>query len=123
MMLHSTRILLWRFAAILALGLGTVGLAIPVVPTAPFLIVAAWAGGKGWPALERWLLSHQTYGPHIRNWRERGAVPRNAKFLATLGMLGSGVGLQFTSAAPLVKLGVPIVMLAIAVWLWMRPEP
>jgi uncharacterized protein len=123
MMLQSTQNLLWRFGAIVALALGIAGLAVPVLPTVPFLIVAAWAAGKGWPALERWLLAHPRYGPHIRNWRERGAVPRKAKLLATVMMFVSGVGLQFTDMALWVRVAVPAVMLAVAIWLWMRPEP
>jgi uncharacterized membrane protein YbaN (DUF454 family) len=122
-MLESTQTLLWRLGAILALGLGLAGLAVPVLPTVPFLIVAAWAGEKGWPALERWLLVHPIYGPHIRNWRECGAVPRKAKLLASVMMLTSGVGLQFTDLALWVRVTVPAVMLTVAIWLWLRPEP
>ena len=118
----TTQILLWRIGAALALIVGLVGVVLPVVPTVPFLIVAAWAGSKGWPALERWLLEHGTFGPHIRQWRERGSVPRRAKWLASLMMLASAVGIQFTSLALWLRVGVPVVMLMVAVWLWRRPE-
>ncbi len=121
-MLRPTQILLWRLAALLALGLGIVGVALPVLPTVPFLILAAWAGGKGWPALEQWLLAHALYGPHIRTWRERGVVPRKAKLAATAMMTASAVGLQFTMLPWWVRIGVPLIMLMVAVWLWRRPE-
>jgi uncharacterized membrane protein YbaN (DUF454 family) len=121
-MLRPTQILLWRTGAIVAFGLGIAGLAVPVLPTVPFLIVSAWAAGRGWPALERWMLKHRVYGPHIRRWRERGAVPRRPKLLATAMMLASSVGLQFTDLALWLKIGAPALMLATAVWLWRRPE-
>ncbi|HEY6643364.1 YbaN family protein [Povalibacter sp.] len=121
-MFRSTQILLWRLAALLALGLGIVGIALPVLPTVPFLILAAWAGGKGWPALEQRLLAHSTYGPHIRIWRERGVVPRNAKMAATLAMTISAIGLQFAPVPMWLRIAVPIMMLAVALWLWRRPE-
>jgi uncharacterized protein len=121
-MLRSTQILLWRLAALLALGLGIIGIAIPVLPTVPFLILAAWAGGKGWPALEQRLLAHSTYGPHIRMWRERGVVPTNAKMAATVMMTISAVGLQFAPVPVWLRIGVPVLMLAMALWLWQRPE-
>jgi uncharacterized protein len=121
-MLQPTQILLWRLGAILALALGVAGVALPVLPTVPFLIVAAWAAGKGWPKLERWMLDHPSFGPHIRRWRERGAVPRRAKVLATVMMLASAIGLQFTELAPWLKIGAPALMAAVAVWLWRRPE-
>jgi len=115
-------ILLWRVVAILSLMIGIVGIALPVVPTVPFVILAAFAGSKGWPALERWLLEHRTYGPHIRTWRERGAVPRIAKICATSMMAMSAIALQFIAGPLMVRLGVPIAMAFVAIWLWRRPE-
>ena len=59
----------------------------------------------------------------IRNWRERGAVPRRAKWLATIMMSISAFALQLSTAAAWITLGAPLLMLAVAIWLWMRPEP
>ncbi|PTT80386.1 DUF454 domain-containing protein [Pelomonas sp. HMWF004] len=114
--------LLWRALAVLSLVLAVVGAVLPVLPTVPFLILAAWAGGKGWPALEAWLLNHPHYGPGIRRWRERGAVPRKAKWLATCMMTLSAVLLALSSAPLTVKIVVPVVMAIVATWLWRRPE-
>lgn len=114
--------LLWRLAAIVFLLLGLVGIVLPGLPTVPFVLLAAWAAGRGWPALEAWLLAHPRWGPSIRNWRERGAVPRRAKWASAL-MMGASAVLLLCSAAPLaVKIGVPLLMLAVSVWLWRRPE-
>lgn len=121
-MLRQSQILLWRIVAVVSLALGIIGLVLPVLPTVPFIILAAFAGGKGWPALERWLLEHRTYGPHIRTWRTRGAVPRIAKVCATLMMLVSAISLQFVGLPFAVRVGVPVVMALVAIWLWRRPE-
>lgn len=121
-MLRHTQIILWRLTALSALALGIIGIALPILPTVPFIILAAFAGSKGWPALERWLLEHERFGHHIRRWRERGAVPRSAKWLATLMMLGSATLLQFTPLPLSVKIGVPLIMLIVATWLWARPN-
>lgn len=115
--------LLWRGLALLSLALGLVGVLLPVVPTVPFLLLAAWAAGKGWPALERWMLDHAHFGPHIRRWRENGAVPRRAKWLATVMMAGSALMLVLSPLPQAVKIAVPTVMAAVAIWLWRRPEP
>lgn len=122
-MLRYTRILLWRIGALLALAVGAIGLAVPVLPTVPFLILAAWAASKSSPALERRLLAHPRYGPHIRAWREHGAVPRRAKWLATLGMAASAVMLQFTTAPRWAQAATLLAMAGVAAWLWLRPEP
>jgi uncharacterized membrane protein YbaN (DUF454 family) len=115
--------LLWRALAVLGVLLALIGLVLPVMPTVPFLLVAAWAAGKGWPRLETWLLNHAHFGPHIRAWRERGAVPRRAKWLATIMMSGSAIMMSLTPLPLFIKIGVPAVMAAVAIWLWRRPEP
>ncbi|MFV0679796.1 YbaN family protein [Ottowia sp.] len=113
----------WRALALLSLGLGLLGVVLPVMPTVPFLIVSAWAASQGWPVFERWLLAHPTLGPPIVQWRERGAVPRRAKWASSLMMACSAVGLQFFDQVPLwLRVTVPAVMLAVAVWLWFRPD-
>ena len=115
-------VLIWRLLALLALLLGLVGLLLPLVPTVPFLLLAAWAAGCGWPALEQRLLMHPHLGPPILRWRERGVVPRRAKWAATLGMAGSCV-LLWLSPAPLwLRAGLPVGLGMIAAWLWRRPE-
>jgi uncharacterized membrane protein YbaN (DUF454 family) len=98
------------------------GAFLPVLPTTPFLLVAAWAAGRGWPQFEAWLLAHPRFGPPIRRWRDHRAVPRSAKWAASLTMLAS-TALLAASGAPLAaKLAVPAFMAAVAWWLWRRPE-
>jgi uncharacterized membrane protein YbaN (DUF454 family) len=121
-MLRQTQLILWRTIAILALTLGVIGIALPIMPTVPFLLIAAWAGSKAWPALEQWLLNHRLYGGHIRNWRTEGSVPRSAKLCAILMMMVSATALQFAPVPVWLKVAIPSTMLVIAVWLWTRPE-
>lgn len=116
------KLLLWRTLALSSLVLGIVGAFLPVLPTVPFVLLAAWAGGKGWPALEQWLLAHPRLGPPIHRWREHGAVPRRAKWAAS-GMMALSALVLAVSAAPLwLKLVVPALMATVAAWLWRRPE-
>lgn len=112
----------WRSFAILCLLLGIVGLLLPVMPTVPFLIVATYAAERGWPALERWLLEHPLYGPAIMDWRERGAIPRRAKWIATVMMTGSATMLAFSPVPFWMQVVVPSVMAAVAFWMWSRPD-
>ena len=114
--------LLWRVLALVFVALGLIGAFLPVLPTVPFLLAAAWAARHGWPALERWLLEHPRYGEYIRRWQERGAVPRRAKWTATVMMTFSALVLLATGAPVAVKIGAPLFMAAVAIWLWRRPE-
>ena len=112
----------WRTLAIVAMALGTIGVVLPIVPTVPFLLLAAWAASKGWPALEQRLLNHPVHGHHIRRWRTHGAISRRAKWLATVMMFGSITMLQFLPVALWVRIAIPTVMLTVLLWLWSRPE-
>lgn len=115
--------LLWRALALLCLAIGLLGIVLPGLPGVVFLLIAAWAAGKGWPALEAWMLGHPRFGHNIRSWRENGAVPRRAKWLATLMMAASAAVLVLFTPLPLAaKIAIPALMAAVAAWLWRRPE-
>lgn len=115
-------ILLWRTLAIVSVALGTLGIALPGLPTVPFLILAAWSASRGWPALEQYLLDHPHHGDTIRRWREQGAVPRKAKIAATLMMLASTLSIFLLPTPLLLRWLLPPFLLAVAIWLWRRPE-
>lgn len=68
------------------LGIGIVGAVLPVLPTTPFLLLAAACYARGSPRLEAWMLSHPRFGPALRDWRANGAIAPRAKRAAMLGM-------------------------------------
>lgn len=119
---RGTRIVLWRLLAITSLAVGLIGVIVPVLPTVPFVLVATWAAGRGWPQLERWLLAHPVYGPMTRRWRERRAVPRYAKRFATVSMAVSAVIIVLVVGPLVLRIGVPLMMALVAAWLWTRPD-
>lgn len=122
-MTELLRIIIWRSVAITFVLLGLIGLALPVMPTVPFLLVAAWAGGKGWPKLEAKLLAHPKYGPPIIEWRRYGVIRRNVKIVTTLMMSGGATIMMFLDTIPLwLKLTILTIMVTVATWLWLRPE-
>lgn len=82
---------LWLGAGVLALLTGVVGIVLPVLPTTPFVILAAFCFTRGDERWERWLLRHPRFGPMLRAWRARRVIPWRAKLLAwAMMVLGAG---------------------------------
>lgn len=106
---------------ILAIALGVIGIFLPILPTVPFMLLAAFCFARSNPEWERRILDHPRFGPPVRAWRERGAIGRPGKIAAVLGLAGS-------AAMGLLLLDGPwrFLPLAIAVtcgaWIVTRPE-
>lgn len=114
--------LAYRIAGLAALGLGLLGIFLPLLPTVPFVLLAAFCFARSNPVWEERLLAHPRYGPHIRAWRDQGAISRKGKAMALVAFLVSAV-------AGLLLLGAPIsyvpaaVGLVGATWIASRPDP
>jgi len=112
---------LYLAAGILSVALGGIGIFLPLLPTVPFMILAAFCFAKSSPALEKRLIEHPRFGPHILAWREKGAVSRKGKWAATAAFTVS-IALGFWMLAmpyALIPLGVAVIC---GSWLWTRPE-
>ena len=76
---------------IISVGLGLLGVFIPVLPTTPFLLLAAGCFMRSSQRLYDWLIHHKWFGGYIRNYREYRAIPLRAK-VVTLVLLWSVIG-------------------------------
>ncbi|MDE2613795.1 MAG: YbaN family protein [Burkholderiales bacterium] len=121
-MKRALALVMWRALALASAALGFIGVFVPGLPTVPFLLLAAWAGGRGWPALEAWLLDHPKHGAAIRRWRERRAIARRAKWFASATMAVSVALIAVSAAPPALQIGVTLIVATVALWLWSRPE-
>src|SRR5690606_7811340 len=81
----------WLLLTIGSLGLGLVGAVLPLLPTTPFILLAAWAAPKGSPKVDTWLREHRLFGALIADWRDQQAVSVSAKASALLMMLSSWI--------------------------------
>jgi uncharacterized protein len=112
---------LYFAAGCLSLALGLIGIPLPLLPTVPFLILAAFCFARSNPRLENWILNHPQYGPPIVAWRAKGIVSRKGKWAATLAF-------GFSTAIGLIALAMPwallpaLVAVTCGTWLWRRPE-
>lgn len=105
-----------------AVALGLLGVALPVLPTTPFLLVAAFAFGKSSPRARAWLIEHAHFGPAIQDWEERGAISRRAKTLAVSMMTVVFVASLVFGASWWVLLAQALLMGAGAAFVLTRPN-
>lgn len=113
----------WFLLGCLSVALGILGAALPLLPTVPFLLLAAFCFARSSPRVHAWLVTHPRLGPPIENWRRSGAISRHAKRLASLSMAAAFL-LAWAVGAGAVALSVQAgVLCLVATFIWTRPEP
>ncbi|MFQ3596375.1 MAG: YbaN family protein [Sphingomonadaceae bacterium] len=114
--------LLYFALGLMALVLGVVGAVLPLLPTTPFLILAAAGFARSSPRLETWLLTHPRMGPPLVAWRTRRAIPLKAKLASAIGMASGLAIFAILRAPPPVAIAlVAFTMLMVSWWIWTRP--
>lgn len=119
----GVRRIAWAALAWLCIGLGTIGIFLPLLPTTPFLLVAAWAAPRASPALHHWLHTHPQFGPVLQAWRDEGVVPPAARVAAGI-MLVLSWSVMFWLQVPTFVLGLTAVLFTgVLTFLLTRPNP
>ncbi len=113
---------LWLLLGLLCVAVAVVGIFLPLVPTTPLLLLAAFCFARSSDRLLRWLHEHPRFGPTLLDWAEHQAIARRAKVMAVLAM-AAAVGLTLALGAPLwVVLVQMTVLVPVAAFIVTRPE-
>ncbi|WP_379552046.1 YbaN family protein [Erythrobacter sp. W53] len=112
---------LFLAGGIISVALGAIGAFLPIMPTVPFLLLAVFCFARSNPALEQKILDHPHWGPQVREWRERRAIPRRAKVMAVGAMSAGAVFTWFTLGVPWVYLSLAILCIC-GTWIATRNE-
>jgi len=122
-MLKRTHNILYIILGITSLVLGIIGAFLPILPTTPFALLAAYFFSKGSPKLHKWLLSTKLFGPLIKDWEQYGVVGMRAKVLATTMItLLFSYTLIFVKVALWIKACVSLSGVGVIIFLWTRPS-
>ena len=71
----------------LCLLLGLIGVVLPLLPTTPFIILAAYCFSRSSERFHRLLINHRLFGPLIRDWEAHGIIPLKVKWISSIMML------------------------------------
>jgi uncharacterized membrane protein YbaN (DUF454 family) len=98
-------------AGTLCAGLGTIGILVPILPTTPFLLLAAACYMRSSERFYRWLTSNRIFGDYVKNYIEGRGMPAKIKTFTIL-LLWLTIGLSITFAVQ--SLVIRIVLLCVA---------
>jgi len=106
-------------AGTISLALGAIGVFLPIIPTTPFLLLAAACYYRSSKRMHRWLLNNKWFGEYIRNYKEGKGIPLKTK-IAALAMLWLTIGVStvffLNRLLPeLLVLPMQVIMIAVAV--------
>jgi uncharacterized membrane protein YbaN (DUF454 family) len=106
----------------MALGLGFIGAFLPLLPTTPFVLLAAYLFSKSSTKWHNWLLSHPTFGSSIRDWQEHRLISKRSKVIAITAItLSFSLSLFVTSHN--VYINVFLIMVAVGVIIFILSCP
>ncbi|HSG87654.1 MAG TPA: YbaN family protein [Pseudomonadales bacterium] len=80
----------WLWIGWLCIALGAIGAVLPLLPTTPFVLLAAWCFARSSKRWHDWLYASGLFGPLLRDWDERRCMPLRAKVVALVMMAGVG---------------------------------
>jgi uncharacterized membrane protein YbaN (DUF454 family) len=111
---------IWLICGGICLLTGIVGIVLPLLPTTPFVLLAAFCFSRGSARYEQWLLVHPRFGPMVRDWRAHRAVPLRAKQAATAMMALSSTAAWWV-LPPHLRWIPGVCCTGVAIWLWSLP--
>ncbi len=106
-----------------AFAIGAVGVVLPLLPTTPFLLVAAFAFARSSERMNRWLREHRTFGPLLDNWHRDGSIDLKVKRIAMIVIVLTPVVTWLLGAPSWIIACQIVVLSAAALFILTRPLP
>ena len=114
---------LFIIAGFLSLGIGIIGIFLPILPTTPLVILAAYCFSKGSNRLHRWLTTNPYFGEMIADWEKYRMISLKAKVMATSMIIPSfAYTLIFVNVAIWIKIIVTSIGVYALHFIWTKPD-
>lgn len=104
------------------MGLGVIGVVLPLLPTVPFMLLAAFCFARSSERMHHRLITHPRFGPSIEDWSRNGAIHPKAKKWATLSIAAVyGISLLMGLRTSLLLIQ-GVTLLLVLLFIWTRPN-
>lgn len=113
---------IWASLGLTAVALAMLGVLLPLLPTVPFLLLAAFCFARSSERLHAWMLEHPTLGPPIQDWQQSGAINRRAKMMATISVIAVFALSWILNVKTTVLIIQAVVLTCVMVFIWTRPD-
>jgi len=107
----------------ISLALGVLGIFLPLLPTTPFVLVAAYGFSKSSDRFHQWLLNHRIFGRLVRDWESSGVIRLNAKILATVSIVVMlSISFYFIQLSLMPTIMILLSVSCVMLFIWTRPS-
>ena len=113
--------IVWLSLGWASVGLGVIGVVLPLLPTTPFMLLAAYCFARSSSRFHDWLVNHPRFGPSIRDWRREGAIHPKAKLLALAAIAASFLISLALGVRPGILAVQAVVLSAVTLFILTRP--
>ncbi len=106
----------------LSVVLGVIGIFLPIMPTTPFLLLAAACFARSSQRFYHWLMNNRWFGPYLRYYTEGLGIPLKIK-VRVIGLLWLTMGTSIIFFVPIVwlKFAMAVVALGASAYIWLQP--
>ncbi len=112
---------IWLIFGLTSLALGGIGVFLPILPTVPFMLLAAFCFSRSSERLHHWLVTHPVFGPSIEDWQTTGSISRRVKSYATVSIFAAfGISLML-GLKPILLIIQAVILGFVLLFIWTRP--
>ena len=113
--------MLLKITGIFFVALAFIGAFLPLLPTTPFLLVAAACFAKSSPRMYKMLLANKVFGPMIYHWQQSRSIPKRAKIISLTSIIIATLWSCYILPALWMKVFVVVLVTWPFIFLWRLP--